>query len=154
MSRAGRALKLWYPKWVPGTHGPSNPVQNVGGLVLETSDGKRLNWQRDELELYRVECDVPDGASEIVVLLDAICNEPAEHAAGYLSYGNNLVGIINWGTCVIYPEGFSCDDIKCNLSLRLPGKWQFASALKTLSTREGTTPHFRLCRLPTWPTAR
>ena len=41
-------LKLWYPKWVPGTHGPYGPVQNVGGLRIQTSDGKTLKWQRDE----------------------------------------------------------------------------------------------------------
>ena len=37
--QAGK-LKLWYPKWVPGTHGPYGPVQNVGGLRVQTSDGK------------------------------------------------------------------------------------------------------------------
>ena len=119
-------LKLWYPKWVPGTHGPYGPVQNVGGLIIQTSDGKRLKWQRDELELFRVECDVPEGVREVTVLLDTICNEPAEQASGHLTYGNNLVGIINWGTCMIYPEGFSCDDIQASLTLRLPAKWQFA----------------------------
>src|SRR5262245_32853951 len=35
-------LKLWYPKWVPGTHGPHGPVQNVGGLRIQTWDGKLL----------------------------------------------------------------------------------------------------------------
>src|SRR6187431_3305672 len=25
-------LALWYPKWVPGTHAPSGPVQNIAGL--------------------------------------------------------------------------------------------------------------------------
>ena len=74
-------LKLWYPKWVPGTHGPYGPVQNVGGLRIQTSDGKTLKWQRDELEPYRVECDVPDGVREVTVLLDTICNEPADQAA-------------------------------------------------------------------------
>ena len=123
-------LKLWYPKWVPGTHGPHGPVQNVGGLQIQTLDGKRLTWQRDELELYRVECQVPEGVREVTVLLDTICNEPAEQASGHLTFGNNLVGIINWGTCVMYPEGFSCDDIKASLSLRLPAKWHFASALE------------------------
>src|SRR5262245_31992030 len=43
-------LRLWYPKWVPGTHGPAGPVQNVGGLRLETVDGQPLAWHRDEVE--------------------------------------------------------------------------------------------------------
>jgi predicted metalloprotease with PDZ domain len=124
-------LKLWFPKWVPGTHGPSNPVQNLGGMVLETSTGERLPWRRDELELYRVECEVPEGTSEINVRLEIICNEPAVHAAGYLSYGNATVGIINWNTCLVYPEGFACDDMQTHLTLRLPKTWHYATALKT-----------------------
>src|SRR5436305_6910663 len=27
-------LALWYPKWIPGTHAPGGPVQNIGGLRL------------------------------------------------------------------------------------------------------------------------
>jgi predicted metalloprotease with PDZ domain len=130
-------LKLWYPKWVPGTHGPLGPVQNVGGLRVETADGKILKWQRDELEPFRVECDVPDGVREVTVFLDTICNEPAAQAAGYLTFGNNLVGIFNWGTCVMYPEGFPCDDIQATLSLRLPARWKFATALKSEASKDG-----------------
>ena len=63
---------------------------------------------------------MPDGIHEITAQLDMICNEAAVLAAGYLSYGNASVGIINWNTCLLYPEGPSCDDIKARLSLRLP----------------------------------
>ena len=130
-------LKLWYPKWVPGTHGPYGPVQNVGGLRIQTSDGKTLKWQRDDVELFRFECDVPDGVHEVTVLLDTICNEAAELASGHLTFGTNLVGIINWGTCVMYPEGFRCDDIQTSLTLRLPAKWRFATALKCRENKDG-----------------
>jgi predicted metalloprotease with PDZ domain len=122
---------------VPGTHGPYGPVQNVGGLRVHTPDGQTLKWQRDELEPFRVECDVPDGAREITVLLDTICNEPADHASGYLTFGNKLVGILNWGTCVMYPEGFACDDIQASVSLRLPDRWRFATALKSMGNTDG-----------------
>ena len=47
------------------------------------------------------------------------------------------LGIINWGTCLVYPEGFSCDDIKVHLTLRLPSAWRYASALRTEQTRDG-----------------
>ena len=134
--QAGK-LKLWFPKWVPGTHGPYGPVQNVGGMRLLTPQGQALAWRRDELEPYRIECDVPDGTIEITVQLDMICNEPASQAAAYLSYGNHAVGIINWGTCLLYPEGPSRDDIQAHLYLRLPSKWKYATALKTEGTRDG-----------------
>ena len=32
-------LGLWYPKWIPGTHAPSGPIQDVAGLRLETAGG-------------------------------------------------------------------------------------------------------------------
>ena len=43
-------LRLWYPKWVPGTHGPYGPVQNVAGLRLQTPQGQPLVWRRGETE--------------------------------------------------------------------------------------------------------
>jgi len=132
-------LALWFPKWVPGTHGPYGPVQNVGGLRIRTSEGTALKWRRDEAEPYRVECDVPEGTRDITVELDTICNQAAELAAGYLSYGNRLVGIINWSTCLMYPEGPSCDDIQAHLSLRLPEQWKFATALKHEADKQGSS---------------
>ncbi len=124
-------LALWYPKWVPGTHSPCGPIQDVGGLRLETADGKPLPWRRDDIELCRVECDVPDGVHSIEARLDVICHQPAAAAAGYLSYGNTSLGIINWNTCLLYPEGPSSDDTQVHLALRLPPNWRFATALKT-----------------------
>jgi predicted metalloprotease with PDZ domain len=130
-------LRLWFPKWVPGTHGPYGPIQNVGGLWIETPEGKKLAWQRDEVELCRVACQVPDDVHEIAVRLDTICNEPAIQAAGYLTYGNTSVGIINWSTCLVYPEGSPCDDILVQPTLRLPDHWKFATTLKTENVRDG-----------------
>ena len=31
-------LALWYPKWIPGTHAPSGPLDTIGGLRIETAD--------------------------------------------------------------------------------------------------------------------
>jgi predicted metalloprotease with PDZ domain len=105
----------------------------VAGLRLETSDGKVIPWRRDDVDIYRVECDVPEGVREIVARLDTICSAPAVQAAGHLSYGNESVGMINWSTCVLYPEGRSCDEVHMRPSLRLPARWRFATALKAES---------------------
>jgi predicted metalloprotease with PDZ domain len=137
--QAGK-LALWYPKWIPGTHGPSGPIQDVAGLRVETLEGKAVPWRRDDIDVYRVECDVPDGVREIVARLDVICNGPAVEASGHLSYGNNSVGMINWSTCLLYPDGPSCDEIMAHLSLRLPRGWRFATALATESSRDAQVP--------------
>jgi predicted metalloprotease with PDZ domain len=131
-------MQLWFPKWVPGTHGPYGPVENIGGLRVDSSTAKGLAWRRDELEPYRIACEVPEGVPEVFVQLDTICNDPASEAAGFLSFGNASVGIINWGTCLVYPEGAACDDIQVRLALTLPKGWRFASALKPEKVGEGT----------------
>ncbi len=128
-------LVLWFPKWVHGTHEPCGPVQNIAGLKLHGPGGAVIPWRRDELELYRFLCEVPAGATQIEAELDVICNEPAVMAAGYLSYGNSRVGMINWSNCLLYPEGFSCDDIQAELAVLLPEKWLCTSALKPISTK-------------------
>ena len=130
-------LGIWYPKWIPGTHASSGPIKDVAGLRLETLAGKAVPWRRDETELFRVECDVPDGVHEIVARLDIICNGPAVEASGHLSYGNNSVGMINWSNCLLYPDGPSSDDTLVRLSLRLPRDWRYATALKAASVRDG-----------------
>lgn len=37
-------LTLYYPKWIPGEHGPNGPVQSIAGLRINA--GKQtLSWQ-------------------------------------------------------------------------------------------------------------
>ena len=71
------------------------------------------------------------------VRLDVICNKPAVDAAGYLTYGNGSVGIINWATCLMYPEGPSADETRVDATFSLPAAWGFACALKGESTGMG-----------------
>jgi len=122
-------LALWYPKWIPGAHAPSGPLDSVGGLRIETAEGRALPWDRDELELYRIHCEVPSGCHEIVVHLDTICTTPAVEASGHLSYGNGSLGILNWATCLVYPSGSTAHETRVELALRLPSSWRHASAL-------------------------
>ncbi len=130
-------LRLWYPKWIPGTHGPYGRVEDVGGLRLETDNGKLLPWRRDEVDLHCVHCEVPDGVHELRVQLDTICNAVAAFRSGDSSYGNSSIGVINWNTCLLYPEGPSSSAIQLHLRLTLPAKWHFATALKVEETQPG-----------------
>jgi predicted metalloprotease with PDZ domain len=129
-------LALWYPKWIPGTHSPSGPLETIGGLRLEAPDGAVIDWRRDPVELYRVTCEVPPGAREVVARLDTICNTAAVEASGHLSYGNASLGIINWPTCLLYPEGPTARETQVRLDLRLPARWRFATALRPASSRD------------------
>ena len=141
-------LTLWYPKWIPGIHAPRGPIENVAGLRFSTQDGKRLDWRRDALEPFRIVVDVPPGAGKVIAELDYICNQPSTNSNGVDSFGNSLCGIINWNTCLLYPDGVAAEDLTVNLSLRLPAGWQHGSALKTMAS-EGDWLRFAPASLET-----
>jgi predicted metalloprotease with PDZ domain len=132
-------LRLWYPKWYPGSHGPMGRLEDVGGLQVETSDGRKLSWERDDVELFCVKVQIPEGLAAVRVKMTTICNSPSVDAAGIYTYGNNQVGVINWNTCVLYPEGPKADDQPIKLKLKLPEKWKHASALKVEKTEQDAT---------------
>jgi len=44
-------LTLYYPKWIPGQHGPDGPIANLTGLKFE-ADGKTIPWERDLLDVF------------------------------------------------------------------------------------------------------
>ena len=135
-------LRLWYPKWIPGSHGPYGRIEDVGGLSVETDAGKPLAWKRDDVELNCVACDVPAGVAHVVVRLDTICNVVGPHAIGVYSYGNRHLGVINWNTCLLYPEGPAVAEVRVNLTLGLPPGWRFASSL-AVANETGSRVAFR-----------
>jgi predicted metalloprotease with PDZ domain len=133
-------LRLWYPKWIPGAHGPKGRVEDIGGLRIETSEGTPIPWKRDEIELHCFTIRVPDGTTAVRVKLDTICESSGVEAAGIYTYGNSSVATINWNTCVVYPEGISIDDLNVKVRLKLPADWKFATALKSGDVANGMIP--------------
>src|SRR6266568_4896152 len=51
-------ITLLYPQWLPGTHSPSNAVDNLAGLVI-TANGNRVPWVRDRVNMWAFHIDVP-----------------------------------------------------------------------------------------------
>src|SRR5882762_4372981 len=41
-------LTLFYPKWIPGEHSPTGPINDMAGLRL-SGNGKSIPWQRDDV---------------------------------------------------------------------------------------------------------
>src|SRR5712691_4854632 len=54
----GGALTLYYPKWIPGEHGPTGPIQDLAGLKF-TANGQILKWRRDLLDGWTIHVEVP-----------------------------------------------------------------------------------------------
>ncbi len=59
-------LTLLYPMWIPGNHSPSGPIAMLAGLTI-TANGRRLQWTRDEYNVYAFHVDVPRDVSSLDV---------------------------------------------------------------------------------------
>src|SRR5215475_10519336 len=58
-------LRLWYPKWFPGSHGPHGRVEDVAGFRVETPQGAPVPWARDEVELHCFVIKAPEGTDSV-----------------------------------------------------------------------------------------
>src|SRR5258707_6580041 len=56
------AVRLAYPKWIPGEHMPSGPVTDVATIKI-TGGGRTLVWRRDPVEVFIINVDVPAGVT-------------------------------------------------------------------------------------------
>jgi predicted metalloprotease with PDZ domain len=134
------SLTLFFPKWIPGEHGPTGPITDLTGLKFSAS-GKPLNWRRDLLDGYTFHVEVPAGQSEVTANLDYA--SPAATQSGYtagLSATEKLY-ILNWNAVLLYPAGYPSDQLTYNASLRLPAGWKFGTSLH-VSNQEASEIHF------------
>jgi predicted metalloprotease with PDZ domain len=133
-------LTLYYPKWIPGEHGPTGPIQDLTGLKF-TASGKILQWRRDLLDGWTFHVEVPAGVNEITANLDYA--SPAAYEPGYSSgmAATEKLYILNWNTLLLYPADWGTDQLTYTASLKLPAGWKFATSLP-VSNRTGDDLHF------------
>lgn len=120
-------LTLVYPKWLPGTHGPTGPVTDLVGLRM-SAGGQPVPWQRDSVDLYAFRVTVPAGSTSLDVALDFVSGLPDGGFASPSSLTTELA-MIKWNQLVLYPAGVAPDSLEVAASLRLPDGWDFATAL-------------------------
>ena len=137
---------LLYPKWIPGIHGPKGPIQNIAGLTIADSKGIRLEWKRDPHEVYRLFIESETSNLPISVKLSYICNQPSTNSKGVDSYGTPELGVINWNTVIVYPEGVPVNEISVSPRIVLPESWEFGTALP-FDKRKGDTVIFKAITL-------
>src|SRR2546421_4246490 len=92
-------LTLCYPKWIPGEHAPTGPINDLSGLTLRAG-GKPLTWQRDDVDLYAFHCTVPDGVDVVEVSLDYLASSATEGFTAAASMTSQLA-ILNWHLVVL-----------------------------------------------------
>lgn len=131
-------LTLAYPKWIPGEHGPTGPIDDMAGFVVTAlgasgqpcvagGDG-RLKWERDKVEMYSFHITVPDGCTTLQIKIDFLATAaPSGFSAGAST--NENLAMLSWNSLVVYPADANAADVRVTPSVTLPTSWQFGTAL-------------------------
>ena len=138
----GRDLTLLYPEWHPGAHSPSDPVAELGGLVV-AANGKRIPWMRDPVNMYAFHVALPSDAKALEVTFQFLAAQDPKRSRISSKFAD-----VTWNSVLLYPAGYFSRDIKFETTIRLPEGWKFACALDVKS-QEGNAVHFKETTLNT-----
>jgi predicted metalloprotease with PDZ domain len=136
------ALTLFYPKWIPGEHAPSGPVENVSGLIIR-ANGKQLPWRRDLRDMFTLHLDVPEGVSQLDLEFEFLSPGDGEGSnfGASASATPDLVDM-EFNQVAFYPAGYYTRQIQIQPTVELPDGWKFGSAL-AVDNQSGNTIHFK-----------
>ena len=132
---AAGEVKLVFPKWIPGEHGPTGPITDLTGVKF-FANGQRLQWRRNLDEMYEFHVTVPQGVSTLEATLDLVMPAPPEGFSSGASATTQL-NMLSWNQVVLYTPGPKTDDIPIVASLKLPAGWKFGTALPVASEAAG-----------------
>lgn len=118
---------LVYPKWIPGEHGPTGPLHDLAALRV-SANGKSLDWNRDQVDMYAFHVDVPAGVHTLDVDFDVLLNASGD------TMSSHSIAIVNWNRVLLYQDGIESHHYYVRPSILLPQGWQFASALRDPKT--------------------
>jgi predicted metalloprotease with PDZ domain len=112
-------LALAYPRWIPGEHGPTGPIEQLAALRIH-SGNSTLPWTRDLEDIYTVHVEVPAGSDRITVDFDVLLeNTISDHQL-----------LLAWNTAVLYPRNLDKHELMIAPSILLPANWKQGSSLE------------------------
>ena len=132
-------MTLYYPKWMPADHSPDGPIENLVGLQF-SSNGKKVAWRRDLVDMYAVNLDIPQGATALTVNLDFLLSAPGP-TIDFAADASSKLLVLMWNTVLLYPKGRPAHEIMFEPQLRLPQGWKFNTSLP-VANRSGDTIAF------------
>lgn len=130
-------LVLQYPKFIPGNHADTGPIQLISGLTV-TGGGQRIEWVRDTVDPYAFHLDIPAGVSSIDVTFEWL-TQPS-NAVWRVVMTDEIVNL-QWEKALLYPAGYNHSRITFAPSVKLPSGWNYGVALDG-ATREGDVVSF------------
>ena len=132
----GGPLTLVFPKWLPGEHMPSGPLDTLIGMTMR-AHGQLLTWQRDPKDPFAVSVTVPPGVSQLDIALDSgLPTEGGSFTAGPTNSAQ--LAVLSWNQYVLLPKGRDAASLSTAASLRAPPQWQIACALEQQPQADGS----------------
>ena len=120
-----RRLTLLFPQWLPGTHGPRGPLNQLADLRFEAG-GKPLAWQRDPLEVNAFHIALPEGAATVTARF--VHTSPLQTSEGRITMTQEMLNL-QWEKMSLYPAGHYVRRIRVKPSVAFPAGWTVATAL-------------------------
>jgi predicted metalloprotease with PDZ domain len=133
---AAGPVTLTTPKWIPGNHRPTGPVDEITGVVF-TANGKVLPWRRDDEDLYQFRVSVPAGVTTLHAHLDCIVTARI----------SQKLAVLEWEKLLLYPANTPVKEISIQPSVKVPAGWGVGTALTPTDGYDpqhpkGGTTHF------------
>ena len=112
-----------YPKWIPGEHGPTGPLNDLAELRV-SANGSPLELHRDGIDLYAFHLTVPPGATGLDVNFTVLMNAPGDHMSSH------SLAVLNWNRALLYQEGIDSRHYFVKPAIALPTGWDYGTALR------------------------
>ena len=122
-------VTLTTPKWIPGNHRPTGPVDDITGVVF-TANGKVLPWRRDEEDLYEFHVTVPAGVTTLHAHLDCIVTARI----------SQKLAVLEWEKLLLYPANTPVKEIPIQPSVKVPEGWGIGTALTPTDGYDAQNP--------------
>jgi predicted metalloprotease with PDZ domain len=133
----GKELVLLYPEWLPGTHAPwgRNRLNKIAGLTVR-ANGAAVTWSRDPCNVFAFRLTPPDGAATVDVDFDYLSADSGQSGPGSGAEATPDLLTLEWSSVVLYPAGYAVGRIAVDAGVKLPGGWEFATALEKAPTND------------------
>jgi predicted metalloprotease with PDZ domain len=141
-------LTLRYPKWIPGEHMPSGPVADSVGVQFNAA-GQTIPWRRDDVDMFTYHLTIPAGANQLEIAMDYASPVSGESGFSAGASATDKLTVISWNQLLLYPAGFTTDQLTYQASLQLPAGWKFGTALPQSKITASDTVLFQPATLTT-----
>ncbi|HEX7324735.1 MAG TPA: peptidase M61 [Rhodanobacteraceae bacterium] len=131
-------LILLYPKWLPGNHSPTGPIDKLAGLTV-TAASQPVPWTRLKYDVHAFRIDVPAGVDSLDVAFQYLSARVRNQ--GPVEITADLLDLV-WSKVSLYPAGHYTRGITFAPEVKLPAGWQFGTALET-QVQAGDTVVFK-----------